>query len=162
VRSTWANGDDAPGGWLMATVISCAALLVSITVFLQSRRVSRRELLLKVHDQLLGLERQQGRRLLFQMAEDGRSLSDLTDEQFAAINHSLSQMNVLAYLHLKRYVPRRDVIVLWGTTAARSWQAATKVGFIQLRDRQNVTPVWPFFRAFANHVCSMDGTRRSL
>jgi len=140
----------------MATIISTVALLLSVTAFVQNRMNGRRDLLLKVHDRLLGAEQQHGRRLLFRMAEEGRAAKDLTEEEFAAINHALSQMNVLAYLLRKRYVPRRDASELWGLTMARAWRAAQTVGFIELRDDQNVSPIWPFFRAFATHLIATD------
>jgi hypothetical protein len=146
----------------VTTIISSAALLLSLTVFIQNRLNGRRDLLLKMHNQLLDADQQHGRRLLFLMTEGGQGATELPEEEFSAINQALSQLNVLAYLHRKRYVPRRDVIELWGLTTARAWLAAEAVGFIALRDNQNVSPVWPFLRAFASHLITTDTRIKSL
>jgi hypothetical protein len=42
----------------------------------------------------------------------------------------------------------------FGVDSARVWKAATEAGFIDLRDKQNIEPIWPFFRAFAAHINS--------
>jgi hypothetical protein len=54
---------------------------------------------------------------------------------------ALASFNTIGFLYRKRYVPRSDVVDLWGLTTVRAYRAAEEVGFIALRDaQQNHTP----------------------
>ncbi|HEX5401197.1 MAG TPA: hypothetical protein VFX16_02720 [Pseudonocardiaceae bacterium] len=137
--------------------ISLTALVFSVFVFSYSRYGGRRDLLLKIHDQLLAPDRQHGRRVLFEMHEEGRRADDLTPDEFLAVNHALASLDMLGYLFSRRYVSRRDVVSLWGTTALRACQAAQDTGLLAMRDAQNRLPVWPYLRDLATSMVEHKG-----
>jgi hypothetical protein len=129
--------------------ISLTALVFSAFVFAHNRRSTRRDLLLKMHEQLLAPERQSARRVLFEMGERGRRREDLAPDESEAVNHALASLDMLGYLFYRRLVPRPDVAALWGTTALRACRVAQDTGILAVRDEQNGVPVWPFLRHLA-------------
>jgi hypothetical protein len=133
----------------VAIAVSLVALLFSTFVFLYNRRASKRELLLRIHDQQLAADRQHGRRVLFEMAEQGQPPDDLSDEDHRAANHALAVLDLMGFLYCKRYIPRRDAMDLWARTTTRLVNAAEISGFLALRDAQNGAPIWPYLRRFA-------------
>lgn len=132
----------------MAIVLSSVALFFSAFVFLHNRQTVKRELLLRIHDQQLVADRQDGRRVLFQLYEQKMPPESLSYEDHRAVNHALSIFNVIGFLYCKRYVPRRDLMDLWAITGTRLFDAAERSGFLALRDSQNRVPIWPYFRRF--------------
>lgn len=132
----------------MAVGISVVAFTLSLFTFVYNRRTSRRDLLLKMHDSFLAPDRQEGRRLLFELTESGGSPGSLGQEEFRLINHALASFDVMGFLYMKRYIPRSDAVALWGITTTRALRAAESCGFMALRDSQNRRPIWPFFRKF--------------
>lgn len=142
----------------MAVILSIAALLFSAFVFVYNRRSSKRELLLRMHEQLLSPERQHGRRVLFELVERNQTPENLTVEEFRDANHALSLLGMLGFIYCKRYIPRQDVLDLWALTTMRVVDAAEKSGFLALRDAQNGAPIWPYLRRFVEdarqHVAS--------
>jgi hypothetical protein len=145
-RSDWTNGSDA--GYVTLG-ISLTALVFSVFVFVHNRRSTRRELLLKVHEQLLAPERQRARRALFEMGEKAQGPEDLTSDEFTTVNHALASFDMLAYLFYRRLVPRHDVVAMWGTTALRACRVAEETGMLAMRDEQNQMRVWPYLRYLA-------------
>lgn len=141
----------------MALVISILALALSAFVFVHNRRADKRKLLLQAHDQLLDADRQDGRRILFEMQEKGRSPSELSPDEYRSVNHALASFNTLGFLCRKRYVARSDAVDLWGLTTVRAYRAAEAVGFLTLRDAQNMTPVWPNLRYFVAWIEATGG-----
>src|SRR5215211_384826 len=106
-----------------ALAISIAALALSTFTFAYNRQVGRRDLLLRVHDQLVALDRQEGRRILFSMSENDRKPEDLSTEEFRLVNHSLASLDVMGFLFSRRYIPQEDALALWGPTAVRAFTA---------------------------------------
>ena len=140
----------------MALAISLTALLFSAFVFIHNRRATKRDLFLKVHEQLLATDRQHGRRVVFEMKEHGRTPVDLSPEEFLSANHALASLDMLGYLFTKRYIPRKDATALWGATTLRAYRAAEESGFIALRDTQNGIPIWPYLRQFVTSLETVD------
>ncbi|GAB2994711.1 DUF2800 domain-containing protein [Amycolatopsis acidiphila] len=133
----------------MAIVLSFIALLFSAFVFLYNRRASKRDLYVRMHDQLLDADRQHGRRVLFELAEQNQQPGDLTSEEHRYANHALATLELFGFLYFKRYIPRRDALEMWGITITRLVDAGEQSGFLALRDAQNGMPVWPYLRRLA-------------
>lgn len=142
----------------VAILISVVALLFSATVFFYNRRASRRDLLLRVHEDYLKADQQQGRGDLFVAYEVGVDFEDdegladsyrLGSDKFRSINHAVSYMDVMGYLFFRGYIPRRDAHALWGITVARVQYAAEGTRFLALRDRLYGQEIWPHLRHFA-------------
>ena len=134
----------------LSIAISSAAFALSLFTFLYQRSNQRKELLLRIYEDLLEPEQQRGRRLLFELVENQKPISSLAREDLDCINHSLASLNVLGYLYRRSYIPKGDAMDLWGVPAARAWQAARVSGMLELRDAQEKRMVWPHFRMFAD------------
>jgi hypothetical protein len=136
----------------MSLVISLTALFLSAFVFLHNRWASKRDLLLKIHEQLLASDRQHGRRVLFELLERGGKVTDLSAGDFLAVNHALASLDLMSFLFVKRYIPRADAIALWGLTGTRLFRAAMETDFLALRDKQHGADIWPYLRQFVEYV----------
>ena len=132
-----------------ALVISFAALTISALSFVHNRATQRRALLLDLYSRLLTQEQQLGRRIVFQLREQGRLVEDLKEEEHDYANHALSTMNIIGFLYDRSYVPQKDAMQLWGRAAYRLCKAAEESGMLALRDGQEGNRVWPYFRSFA-------------
>lgn len=132
----------------MSLAISFAALAFSFAIFLHGRWRDKRDLFLKLHEQLVAAELQKGRRLLYEMAAQQRDMADLSDDEYLTINHTLAAFNVLGIYYQRRYVSRKDVLTLWALPLVRTFAAAQP--FLEHRDAHQGVPVWPQFRSLYN------------
>jgi hypothetical protein len=133
----------------VSILISAVAVVLSLIALSYQRTTQRKELLLRVYEGLLEPEQQKGRRLLFELAEQEKPITELDQDDVDCVNHALASLNILGFLYGRGYIPRRDALDLWGVPAARAWKAAHETGMFDRRDGQEGRPVWPHFRAFA-------------
>ncbi len=131
----------------MATALSCTAMVLSLYAFIHSRRKDKRDLFLRMHEQLVSPDKQRGRRLIYDMAATGRSVDDLTADEYEAINNALAYLDVLGVYYNNRYIRREDVMEMWALPIVRLMQAARP--FLEHRDENQGTPVWPRLRNLA-------------
>jgi hypothetical protein len=131
---------------MISTVISVVALGLSLFVLVDSRRLDRRDLLLKLHEQLNAQDRSVGRRLLYQLA--GQPVESWPEDQFDRVNNALTSFDVIGMYAELRYVRRDDVLRLWAEPAYRAWKAAQP--FLDFRSRQNGSRPWPYFAQLAH------------
>ena len=96
---------------MISTVISVVALGVSIFVLVDGRRLDRRDLLLKLHEQLNDQDRSTGRRLLYQLA--GQPVESWPDDQFDRANGALAYFDVIGMYADLGYVKKDDVLRPW-------------------------------------------------
>lgn len=120
---------------VLSIVLSIAALIFSMYVFIDSRVRDRRDLLIKMHEILISDDLQRGRHLLFTKVTDEASVDGLTDEEYRNINRVISVFSLLGIYVEKGYVSAQDVIDAWGWSIYRSWVAAQP--FIAHREQHN-------------------------
>ena len=109
----------------MTVAISIAALAVSLSALLATRWRDRRDLLLRVHEQLSTTDQQRGRRLLSRIGR-GTPVDGLTDQQYDLVNNALASLNTLGIYYHRRYINRNDVLELWADTLVRLAAPADK------------------------------------
>jgi hypothetical protein len=126
-----------------AIAISIGSLIVSAGGLLYTHSSKKRELFVKVFDELLDSERQRGRQILFEWCENGSPPSSWPAEDMRKANHALTWFELMSYLHNKRYISRQDSFAIWGATAVRSYRAAEQTGFIDHRNGQQGQEIWP-------------------
>jgi hypothetical protein len=130
---------------MIGTVISVVALGLSLFVLVDSRRLDRRDLLLRLHEQLNTQDRSTGRRLLYQLA--GQPVESWPDDQFDRVNGALAYYDVIGMYVELGYVKKDDVLRLWAEPAYRAWRAAQP--FLDFRSRQGGSRPWPYFAQLA-------------
>lgn len=131
-----------------ALTVAIVALIVSLSAFVFEMVSRRRQLLLTIYDKLLEAEQQRGRRLLHELAESSRSYEALDESSRDCVNHALSTLNVLGYLYKRRYVSRKDTLLLWGPAASRARRSAQICGYMEYRQTKAEEPLWPYFKQF--------------
>jgi hypothetical protein len=132
----------------MSIAISITALAFSCAVFAHSRWRDKRDLFLQLHDQLVATDKQKGRRLLYEMAEQQLHVEDLSENDYLTINNMLAAFNVMGIYYQRRYVSRRDVLELWAVPLVRTLPAAKH--FMEHRDVYQGVPSWPQYRALCD------------
>ena len=120
---------------VLSIVLSVAAFMFSMYVFIDSRVRDRRDLLIKMHEILISDDLQRGRHLLFTKVTDEASVDKLTSEEYRNINRVISVFSLLGLYVEKGYVSEQDVIDAWGWSIYRSWVAAQP--FIAHREQHN-------------------------
>src|SRR4051812_42018121 len=106
---------------MFSAITSIAALGISIFVLFETRRRDRRDLLLRIHEQLIGDDPQRGRHLLFQLGD--RPVQELPDDDFRCINRALARYDVLGMYMEQGHVRKGDVMRLWAEPAFLAWRA---------------------------------------
>ncbi len=138
----------------VAAWFAIPAFVVSAAAFGFTRYTNRRNLLLRIHELLLDLQNQRGRRLLHLVAAaDG--WDELNEENRELINHALAMFDVLGFYVARRYVKFDDAHDLWEPAAILAWERAAP--YIQDRRATEQRPVWPYFERFAE-----DARRQSV
>ena len=142
---------------MIGTVISVVALSLSIYVLVDTRRRDRRDLLLKLHEQLNAQDRSIGRRLLYQLASE--PVESWPEDQFDRVNNALAYFDVIGMYAELGYVRKDDVLRLWAEPAFRAWKAAQP--FLDHRARQSGSRPWPYFARLAQSAEAYLRQRRS-
>jgi hypothetical protein len=130
---------------MISTVISVVALGFSLFVLVDNRRRDRRDLLLKLHEELVSEERQRGRRLIYQLAD--QPVESWESDQYDRVNNALAFFDVFGMYVDQRYVRKDDALRLWAEPVYLAWQAAQP--FLEFRARQVGYRAWPYFERFA-------------
>jgi hypothetical protein len=119
----------------MAIVISFAALILSGLSLAWNYRASKRDLMVRTHDQLISNDRQHGRRLLFETCEKGRTPANLSAEDFRSVNNALSWLEFMAVLFDQRHIPHKDALASWGIAGSTPRrQRGVADGYLRLSD----------------------------
>ena len=129
--------------------VSLAALATSLLALSTSRVRNRRLLLQSIHESLTTIAQQEGRREIHRMAEDGRTVSDLTGDERAQCNNALGALNTMAIYYERRWVSRDALLQFWAEPVLKLMGPARP--FLELRDAEHHLSgqIWPELRKFA-------------
>ncbi|MFK0040773.1 hypothetical protein ACIQTW_13140 [Paenarthrobacter sp. NPDC090517] len=127
--------------------LACAAFLVSSGALYFNWIRAKQEAFLDIHDKLIELGVQEGRRLLYTKIKgpnDPARLSEESPEEFDKINRALAMFDVLGLYVRRRYVFRSWVMNEWGANLAGAWPQAQH--FIAHREKQVGREAWPNYK----------------
>jgi hypothetical protein len=127
--------------------VSAAALILSLYIFFDNRRQDRRNVLLKMHELLVGDDLQRGRYLLFEKVIDEASVQSLSGQDYRDINRALATYNLLGLYVKNRYVEARDVLDVWDRSIYRTWVAGQP--FLAHREHDHGYKVGVYFEQLA-------------
>jgi hypothetical protein len=133
-----------------SVAISAAAFAVSLSTLHINRRRDKRDLFLRVHERLAAVEQQRGRKFLYEMREQRRSVAEVTTEEREVIDHALSMLNVACFYFVRRYISRKDLKRQWALSIVRTVNAAEP--YIAYRDAQRGTQTWPDLLRFTSEA----------
>ncbi|MDQ0620093.1 hypothetical protein [Arthrobacter globiformis] len=135
--------------WLTASLSIAAVLIASGALFFNWLK-AKQENFLNIHDKLVDVEVQEGRRLLHNEIENEDDPARLMREdatKYDKINRALALYDVLGLYVSKRYVFKDWVLDEWGPALVRARPHARH--FIAHRDKQGGGPSWPNFAALS-------------
>lgn len=147
----------------MTIAIAVAALAVSLSTFLTSRWRDRRDLFLRIHERLASVDQQRGRLMIHRMKSRGTRVTDLSEDEYEAINNALSVLNVACFYYLRRYISRKDMLRTWSVSILRAFDAAQP--FLNYRNSLTGTRTWPELQTFtadAERYLQRHGTNAQL
>ena len=124
------------------------AIASFLTTFLHGRHVNKRDLLIKIHDQMTSIENQQGRKILIDLDKKNESIDTLSDDQHALANKALSTIDIMGFYCEKRYIKRKVVLDLWAPSLRRLSGKAEE--FMSKLDKEKDRTTWPHCRNLIN------------
>jgi hypothetical protein len=139
---------------LFSITLSIVALMFSVYVFINNRRLDKRNTLIKMHELLISDRHQKGRFILFEKVTDESSVEHLSNEEYRDINGAIAGFSLLGLYVRNKYVNERDALDAWGISIARTWEAA-KPFMAHRANRQGYNPhLWfePLARNARQHL----------
>jgi hypothetical protein len=147
----------------MNVIVSSSALFVSLAAFIFSvinwrerKRQDRRDLYLKIHERLVDINLQRGRRIIYRdvhSAEDAEALLREKPEDYDLANRALAMLDVAALYEEQGYIDGELFMREWGPVYARIRENSGY--FIAERTARSVAPVdpaWPHFQSLARRA----------
>jgi hypothetical protein len=110
----------------LALGVSICAFIVSALSYRERRQSERRDLSLKVHENMTSLDLQRGRRLLFEATDAGTDRWWQTEDEARRdeINRALAMLDVMGWLKAQDHLDDSFVFDIWGWVVVRAWAAA--------------------------------------
>jgi hypothetical protein len=147
----------------ISIALACAAFLFSIFTWRERRSQDQRDLFLKMHERLIDIDLQRGRRVLAQSirsTKDAQALFRDSPERYDLANRALAMLDVAALYVEHRYIDKSLFMDEWGSVYGRILESAQY--FIADRDERN--PIsshgsWPHFQLLAHEARRYTVTR---
>ncbi|GAA1407114.1 hypothetical protein ACFQZ4_35015 [Catellatospora coxensis] len=137
--------------WLVPTVASVVAVILSAYALLATRSHNRRALFLDMHAKMLDPEIFRGRRVLLEKInslEDARALREADPLQYELVNRAVAMLDVLACYVRRGYLDRTLVLEEWGYLYAAAWPHGRYFLLARHQDLGHDRLPWPHLRAF--------------
>lgn len=127
----------------LAVVIALLALIVSAISLFRQWHADKRRTFLEVTGRLVQEDLQRGRRELYRLDGSVDFASWRRDEpaEYDVVNRALSELEILAYMVAKGYIPYSMVEDFWGRVLLGTVKAARP--FIEHRDEEAGRSIWP-------------------
>jgi hypothetical protein len=140
-------------GWVsvVTAIVAVAALMVSITTAVYTRKRERRQLFLQMHERLIDTDQLLGRRTLFRditSVEDVGRLERQQPEIYLQVHRTLAMLDILGCYAMRGYVDKQVILEEWGHWYAKAYEHGRYV----IEYRVSVEPTewlpWPNLRRF--------------
>jgi hypothetical protein len=141
---------------IISIVLSSAAFLFSVFTWRERKSQDQRDLFLKMHERLIDIDLQRGRRILTQTinsAKDASALFRDSPDQYDLANRALAMLDVAALYVECGYIDKSLFIREWGSVYSHIRDSA--LYFIADREARNTVSSnwsWPHFRALADEA----------
>ena len=123
-----------------------AALLASLGALYFNWRKAKQDTFLNIHQQLIALDIQEGRRILFQKITSPEAASQLLiddPDDYQKVNRALAMYDVLGLYVKRRYVFKSWVLEEWGANLSKAREPGRH--FINHRKANGVPSLWGNF-----------------
>lgn len=141
---------------IISILISCGAFVLSIYTWRERIVKDQRDLFLRLHERLLDVELQHGRRILFRQVnsvEDARSLFQDKPDFYDLANMALAMLDTAALYVERKYIDGELFMQEWGYTYKNILEHARY--FLDERIERNAAPnphPWRHFFHFATQA----------
>jgi hypothetical protein len=140
----------------ISIVISFAAFALSVFTWRERRQNDRRDLFLKVHERLIDLDLQRGRRILglsVHTPEDAWELLHDRPDDYELVSRALSMLDVAALYVERGFIDRSLFVAEWGDVYS-GLQKASAMLVAQRAHRSSTysTWSWPHFQRLASEI----------
>ena len=141
-------------------LISCSALVFSLYTWRERIVQDQRDLFLRLHERLLDVELQHGRRILFRQVnsvEDAKILFRDRAEHYDLANMALAMLDTAALYVEHGYIDGELYMKEWGYTYKNILEHAQY--FLAEREERNAAPnprPWGHFFSFANQAAERE------
>lgn len=129
---------------LVTAMVGALALLIAIVTYYFNWQKTRKELFLKIYEQLMAQDVQEGRRLLHALVDPSQAeLSiDSASPEYAKINRAVALFDVMGMYVYRGYMPKAWVLEEWGRTLDHA-----KAKLLFFADKRKTAPgLWPHLR----------------
>lgn len=139
----------------ISLIISCAAFTFGIFTWNENRNRARRDLRLQIHERLVAVDLQRGRRILYNKVHsnaDARSLFFDHPDEYDLANRALAMLDVAALYAERGYIDVDSFMGDWAFVYANISEHGRY--FITERAERSRTTFqnWPHFRSFAERA----------
>jgi hypothetical protein len=146
----------------IALAISLASFAFSVFNWRERKLQDQRDLYLKIHERLVDIDLQHGRRIIYrdvQSAEQAKDLFRERPEDYDLANRALAMLDVATLYEEQRYIDGKLFMREWGPVYARIRENSGY--FIAERIAHSaapVHPVWPHFQSLARRASDLSQT----
>ncbi|WP_304450848.1 hypothetical protein [Nocardiopsis sp. YSL2] len=141
------------GAIIAALIGAIAAISVFVADILIRKHSDRRNLLLKIHEEMTEIENQRGRRILIKLLEENKHTRRLEEKDREMVNKSLSLIDIMGYYCRKGYIEESEVLTLWGASFQRILPKAEE--FARQMDAEKGEVTWRYGRDLLNKANGM-------
>lgn len=130
--------------------IALLALTLNVVTYLDRRKQDRRDLFLTMHERLIDVQSQEGRRIIY---DNCKTLDDITElrakngDAYKLANRSLALLDAFGIYVNRGYIARGEVFQEWGVSLVQFHEAAD--AFLQYRGSEYGGEAWPNFQRLA-------------
>jgi hypothetical protein len=145
---------------ILSILISCGAFIFSLYAWRERVVKDQRDLFLRIHERLLDVELQHGRRIMFRevnSVEDAKRLFREKPEHYDLANMALAMLDTAALYVERRYIDGELYMEEWGYTYKNILEHAQY--FLVEREERNAVPnprPWRHFFSFAIEASSRE------
>lgn len=133
--------------------LALLAFTFSLGAFFYNRYKAKKDSFLAIHEKLIALDIQEGRRLLFTKVnspEDAKLLEEHDIEAYQKVNRALAMYDVLGLYVSRRYVDKSIVLEEWGQNLSKArWHGQH---FMEHRRQKNAPSKWKHFDALSEEA----------
>ena len=132
---------------ILLQILTPAAAIGAVALW-RTHRVDRRNLVLKLYEQLIAPDMQTGRRLLHQYATSDADWWDVSSDAAAEardkINGALAMFDVVGWYVEKKYVDADAILEVWSPALVRCWYRAYDP-YIRVRRETEGWEGWSYY-----------------
>ena len=140
---------------IIPITISVAALGFSAFTWRERRSNDKRDLFLRMHERLIDLDLQHGRRILRQQVHSAKDVEKLLRdryEDYEIVSRALSMLDIAALYVERGYIDKSLFMEEWSSVYAGLKESVVMLVMERAKSNPSYMWSWPHFQALANEA----------